>query len=68
MGSLAKALKEHRRLLQQFHSGLTPDRLTAEALLRTNLDTLVAALEIPQDQWDSEDEAAYRWILQNDPS
>lgn len=68
MGALAKALREHRVLLRRFQTGSTPERLNAQAQLRTNLDALVAALEIPEEQWDSEDQGSYQWILRNDPS
>jgi hypothetical protein len=68
MGKVAEVLGRHRSLLLELRSGSTSVRLHAQETLKANLDELIAAICIPEEEWDQKDKDAYHWIRQNDSS
>ena len=67
MANLATALAQHRAHLKTFQAatGFVRRFLASRALAR-DLDALLTALVQPQETWDSQDEAAYRWLLEQE--
>jgi len=66
LGKLADVLKIHRALLAQYKNGSTQARLQAWKGLQEQLNELMAALEIPENQWDEKDRKAYQWLRENE--
>jgi hypothetical protein len=65
MGRLAEAVCAHRKYLRDFKEGDTPTRLKAKAALQKNLDQMLEAID---DEFDEQDDAAFRWLQMNDGS